>query len=112
MNRMPAGKTSHHTTLPMERPMKIQVLLAACVVGAALSTPSFAQNSQQSKMTMCNKQAGERKGDERKAFMKSCLSAKPTMSPQERMKDCNKQAGERKGDDRKAFMKSCLSNKG
>jgi hypothetical protein len=76
---------------------------------------------QQNKMTVCNKQAnekgfGEGKGDERKAFMKECLSAKPAKSgktaQQEKMKTCNKEAGEKslKGDDRKKFMKTCLSN--
>ncbi len=28
-------------------------------------------------MKACNAQAGDKKGDERKAFMKSCLSNKP-----------------------------------
>ena len=31
---------------------------------------------QQNKMATCNKDAGDKKGDERKAFMKTCLSAK------------------------------------
>jgi hypothetical protein len=59
---------------------------------------------------------GEGKGDERKAFMKECLSAKPAKSAktaqQEKMKACNKEAGEKslKGDDRKKFMSTCLSN--
>ncbi len=33
-------------------------------------------NSQQTKMADCNKQATGKKGDERKAFMSSCLSNK------------------------------------
>lgn len=32
--------------------------------------------SQQDRMKMCNQQATGKKGDERKAFMKSCLSTK------------------------------------
>jgi hypothetical protein len=78
----------------------------------------FAANSQQSKMTDCNKQAGDKKGDDRKAFMKDCLSASSAMAAsapmtqQDKMKMCNTQAGDKKGDDRKAFMKTCLSNKG
>ena len=109
--------------------MKIQSILAAIVLGGALAAPAFAQtaapaapasgakspNSQQSKMTTCNAQAGSKKGDDRKAFMKQCLSAAgapaPTMSQQDRMKACNTQAGDKKGDDRKAFMKQCLSTK-
>lgn len=63
-------------------------------------------------MKACNTQATGKTGDERKAFMKECLSAKPAkaMTQQEKMKACNTQATGKKGDDRKAFMKSCLSS--
>lgn len=94
--------------------MKIQSAIATLALGAVLVSPVFAQNSQQTKMADCNKQAGDKKGDDRKAFMKSCLSAKPAaaapMTQQEKMKACNTQAAGKKGDDRKAFMKSCLSS--
>ena len=63
---------------------------------------------QQSKMADCNKEAGDKKGDERKAFMKECLSAKK-MTQQDKMKSCNAEATDKKGDERKAFMKECLS---
>jgi hypothetical protein len=66
-------------------------------------------------MAACNKDAGEKKGDERKAFMKDCLSAKPAAAAstpqQEKMKTCNADAKGKTGDERKAFMKECLSNK-
>jgi len=64
--------------------------------------------AQQSKMTTCNKEAGEKKlaGDERKAFMKTCLSAKT--SQQDKMRACNKEATGKKGDERKQFMSECL----
>jgi hypothetical protein len=103
--------------------MKIQsVQLGAAVAafvlaGFVASAPAFAQNSQQSKMTTCNQQAGDKKGDDRKAFMKDCLSAKPAaaastpMTQQQKMTACNQQAAGKKGDDRKTFMKTCLSNK-
>lgn len=79
-----------------------------------------APTAQQQKMTRCNADAGSRqlKGAERKAFMKTCLSAAGTgtaastkpATPQARMKDCNKQAGDQKlaGDARKTFMSNCL----
>ncbi|MDE1184331.1 PsiF family protein [Paraburkholderia sp.] len=92
--------------------------LAALTLGALLAAPlssAFADNSQQSKMTVCNKQAADKKGDDRKAFMKTCLSSTPAAAPmtqQDKMKACNVQATDKKGDDRKAFMKTCLSNKG
>ena len=102
----------------------LMTVLALCV--AALSTPAFAtthkeapdmakgasapMGKQQNKMASCNTDAGEKKGDERKAFMKTCLSAKkPTQ--QDKMKSCNAdpKAKAAKGDERKAFMKECLS---
>ncbi|WP_027798723.1 PsiF family protein [Paraburkholderia dilworthii] len=93
--------------------MKTQSAIVALVLGAVLASPAFAQNSQQTKMADCNKQAADKKGDERKAFMKTCLSAKPAaapMSQQDKMKACNVQATGKKGDERKTFMKSCLSS--
>ena len=75
-------------------------------------------------MAICNKEAGDKKGGERKAFMKDCLSAQAAVAAasgtsgktrqQTKMTTCNKEAGDKKlkGDERKAFMKSCLSNKG
>jgi hypothetical protein len=69
---------------------------------------SGAKTAQQEKMTQCNADAGDKKGDERKAFMKTCLSNKP-MTQQEKMTYCNKQATDKKGDERKAFMSQCLS---
>jgi hypothetical protein len=69
---------------------------------------------------MCNKDAEGKKGDERKAFMKECLSAKPGAAPaagaespaattqQSKMKTCNVDAKGMKGDERKKFMSECL----
>ena len=75
-----------------------------------------AKTKQQSKMGTCNKDADGKKGDERKAFMKECLSAKSDTkaepaTQQSKMKTCNLDAKEKKGDERKAFMKECLSKK-
>jgi hypothetical protein len=71
-----------------------------------------AKTAQQSKMGTCNKDAEGKKGDERKAFMKECLSAKPAPATQQsKMGTCNKDAEGKKGDERKAFMKECLSKK-
>lgn len=89
-----------------------------------LIAPQFGYaGAQQNKMKACNAEAdakaltGEGKGDERKAFMKECLSAKPAKaaaggSQQEKMRACNREAKEKSlaGDERKKFMKSCLSS--
>ena len=89
----------------------IAVAMTACCFSAYAGT-------QQDKMKTCNADATAKamKGDERKAFMKDCLSAKPMAamnSQQAKMKTCNADATTKalKGDDRKAFMKTCLSGK-
>lgn len=92
----------------------LAVALSSLAVSAHAADAASAPTKQQSKMTTCNADAGDKKGDERKAFMKSCLSNKPASAKaaqQEKMKTCNKDAEGKKGDERKAFMKSCLSNK-
>ena len=69
-----------------------------------------APTAQQTKMGACNKDAIDKKGDERKAFMKECLSAKADAkaTQQTKMKTCNVDATGMKGDERKKFMSECL----
>jgi len=99
--------------------------LIALLCFAVFAVPAFAQDkakkeptekqkAQQERMKDCNARASDKKGDDRKKFMSSCLkgetagaSAKQT-AQQNKMKDCNKQAEGKKGDDRKKFMSSCL----
>ena len=78
---------------------------AAAHVGAAKVDDT--KTPQQNKMTSCNKDATGKKGDERKAFMKSCLSDGRT-AQQTKMKTCNVDAAGKKGDERKKFMSECL----
>lgn len=91
---------------------KLLVLLA--LAAPVAFNPAFAKTEQQTKMATCNKDAADKKGDERKAFMKECLSKKPEAAAdgrktqQEKMKTCNADAKGKKGDERKAFMKECL----
>jgi len=82
-------------------------MLSAC---AAVAAPVYAaDNAQQERMKMCNSEAGDMKGDERKKFMSECLSKKK-VSQQEKMKYCNVKAGDMKGDERKKFMSECLKS--
>ena len=90
------------------------------IIAVAMTACSFSAyaGTQQDKMKTCNADATAKamKGDERKAFMKDCLSAKPMAaanSQQTKMKTCNADAAAKgvRGDDRKAFMKTCLSGK-
>jgi hypothetical protein len=105
----------------MKHLIPLLVLSVAALAGVSASAKE--PTAQQGKMASCNKDAGDKKGDERKAFMKECLSAKPAeaaasagkeLTPQQqKMKDCNAEAkaGGKSGADRKAFMKECLSKK-
>jgi hypothetical protein len=114
--------------------MNVPAAVAAVALFAAgfAPSPAFA-GAQQEKMKACNKEAADKqlKGDERKKFMKECLSsaksaaeppaaAAPAAAPatgsdakksqQEKMKACNKDAGDKqlKGEERKKFMSECL----
>jgi hypothetical protein len=93
----------------------IAILSLCSTAFAAAEAAAPAKSKQQSKMVTCNADAAGKKGDERKAFMKTCLSNAPAAEPakpmtqQEKMKACNADATGKKGDERKAFMKTCLS---
>ena len=89
------------------------VAIAATGATGAMAAPAKAMTPQQGQ---CNKDATGKSGDERKMFMKTCLSAKSAMAAkptqQQKMKTCNADAKSKAlmGDTRKAYMKSCLSN--
>ena len=112
--------------------MKKLIALVGLGFAFVVSSPVFA-GDQQAKMKGCNKEAkeGGMKGDERKAFMKKCLSKEYTLkangaaatpatpatpaepaaaTQQDRMKACNADAKAKglKGGERKTFMSSCL----
>ncbi|MCM2364390.1 PsiF family protein [Pseudomonas sp. SR18] len=88
------------------------------MMGLLLCSQGFAATAQQNKMTTCNAEATTKtlKGDDRKAFMKTCLSApaandaKALTPQQQKMKDCNASAKTKAltGDARKTFMSTCL----
>lgn len=105
-------------------------MFAAFAFAAVLASGSaFAADKQltpqQERMKSCNAdpKAKTLKGDERKAFMSSCLKGESTaaapaaaaapakpLTQQEKMKACNAdpKAKALKGDERKTFMSSCL----
>lgn len=105
----------------MKKLLALTTLGLACAFGSAYAadaaTPAAgeapmakAPSAQQSKMKTCNADAKGMKGDDRKTFMKTCLSKK-TEAPakqQTKMKTCNMDAAGKKGAERKAFMSECL----
>ncbi|HSW17457.1 MAG TPA: PsiF family protein [Ramlibacter sp.] len=96
----------------MSKLLSVAVLGLALSFGAAHAQDAKKPTAQQSKMGVCNKEAGEKKGDERKAFMSECLKNKPVATTQQdKMKVCNTSAKDMKGDERKAFMSECLKKK-
>lgn len=104
----------------MKRLLAITALVASQFALAPLATAAEgkAATPQQQRMRDCNKDATGIKGDERKTFMKQCLSGKRAenqaarASQQGKMKACNADAGAKKlkGPERKAFMSDCLKN--
>lgn len=90
--------------------------LLAFATGAIAASPQAPAKKdltpQQQRMSTCNTQATGKKGDERKAFMSSCLKGEqPTKATQQdKMKSCNADASAKslKGDERKTYMSTCL----
>lgn len=87
-------------------------LFAIGMAANALATP------QQDKMKSCNAEAKGKKGDERKAFMKECLSAdKPgaaSTASTGASADCEKKAVSKEGKPlagaaKSSFMKKCVA---
>lgn len=108
------------------------IITAIAILSWGLVSVAEAATDQQNKMVTCNKEATGKKGDERKAFMKECLSKKPAApaapaapekpaapaaaekpasTQQNKMATCNKEATGKKGDERKQFMSECLKSK-
>ncbi len=114
------------------------IITAIAILSWGFLPVAEAATEQQNKMVTCNKEATGKKGDERKAFMKECLSKKPAApaateksaapaatdkpaepapadkpasAQQSKMATCNKAADGKKGDERKKFMSECLKAK-
>jgi hypothetical protein len=106
----------------------MKLLISALTLGLCLSasaladTPAKAPNAQQNRMADCNQQATGKKGDDRKAFMKACLSGqapaapavavdkngKPLSDQQMMMKNCAAANKGKKADAYKMGMSQCM----
>ena len=88
--------------------MKKLFALTMLALFAAMATPAFAaENAQQERMKSCNKEAADKKGDERKKFMSTCLSDKKKAADS-KMGACNTKSKGMTGDARKKFMSDCM----
>ncbi|MBX3626183.1 MAG: phosphate starvation-inducible protein PsiF [Rhizobacter sp.] len=91
----------------------IALAVAGFAGSAHAADAASAPTKQQNKMVSCNKEAGDKKGDERKAFMSDCLKKEKDAktAQQNKMKTCSAdfKATKKPGSERQAFMKECLS---
>lgn len=102
--------------------MRQLFLSFALIVGAApglagaADGPKTSPTAQQSKMTTCQRDAGEKKleGKERQAFVTDCLRAQPpapaaSATQGQKLGACSKEAASQglKGDERKQFLSDC-----
>jgi len=91
--------------------MKKLMMLMAAGAFLAAAPALAADNARQSKMKACNASAGDKKGDERKAYMSSCLSAKPAAAPakpESKMAMCNKKTAGLDKDARAKAQSECM----
>ena len=98
----------------MKKLISVLALSMAAFAGSAhAADAASAPSKQQNKMVSCNKEAGDMKGDERKAFMSNCLKKEndAKTAQQNKMKTCSAdfKATKKPGSERQAFMKECLS---
>ena len=82
-------------------------LLSLFASGVAYAAANDPVNPQQDKMKACNTKAGDMKGDDRKAFMKTCLSAKPEKK-ESKMAMCNKKTAGMKQEERAKAQSDCM----
>lgn len=95
-----------------------QLLPLIAAMGLALSmgmgvahAAEGAKTAQQTRMATCNTDAAGKKGDERKAFMKDCLSAKPAAAAAA-TPSCDQTAADKKlaGAAKASFLKKCMAD--
>jgi hypothetical protein len=89
----------------------MKTLIALTLAGLFAWGTAFAADTkmtpQQEKMKTCNADAAGKTGDERKAFMKTCLSAKPAKA-ESKMAMCNKKTAGLKAEERKKAQSECM----
>lgn len=89
----------------------MKTLIALTLASLFACSSAFAADTkmtpQQEKMKACNTEATGKTGDERKAFMKTCLSAKPAKK-ESKISMCNKKTAGLKGEERKKAQSECM----
>lgn len=98
----------------MKQLLTLATLGMALALGNAHAAEEKAPTKQQTRMTTCNAEAKTKdlKGDERKAFMKECLAAKPAEAATPAAAACEKSAADKKlhGAAAKSHIKKCVAD--
>ncbi|MCA3239466.1 MAG: PsiF family protein [Curvibacter sp.] len=94
----------------MKKLIPLLAMALALALGTAYADDKKEPTAQQNKMAACNKQAGEKKGEERKAFMGECLKAKPAEAAPSPA--CEKSAADKNlhGAAKAAHVKKCMAD--
>ena len=89
----------------------MKTLIALTLAGLFACGSAFAADPkmtpQQETMKACNAEATGKTGDERKAFMKTCLSAKPAKK-ESKIAMCNKKTAGMKAEERAKAQSECM----
>ena len=75
---------------------------------AGAVAPPDDKDRQQTRVAACSSAAKSMKGEQRRAFIRSCLSIDGKPPAQAKITICNVEAKGLKGDERKTYMSNCL----
>jgi hypothetical protein len=93
----------------MEKSIKNMLGLVTIGLSLLASAEQTGVDLRQARMALCNREAGgDKKGDERKTFMKTCLSANRENPEQAKLRTCVDEAMSMKGDAREKLISECL----
>jgi hypothetical protein len=85
-------------------------LLLAAALGLAVGAGANASTLSQHRVAECNKEAGDRKGDERRAFTKACIKAKQENPEKLKAQACNIEGKYVSEEALNKFLAECLKN--
>ena len=99
----------------MKKLFSLMALGQALSVGSTFATSDTGaaetaddKGRQQTRVAACSGAAKGMKGDERRTFIRSCLSIDGKAPRQAKLTICNVEAKGLKGDERKTYMSNCL----
>ena len=83
-----------------------KIVLTLMLLMVSLVSAQAKPSGAMTKMDICNADAGQRSGVEKRAFMKQCLTEKKAAQRQ-RVKECATEAATKKSTERRNFLREC-----